>query len=115
MASETEQIGPAGSPPPPRGRAHGFRRRDLLLLIAVLAVVGALTAVLIHGPSKTTALGEAVTPAHRGAFAGLTIAPKAAPPLVLHNYLGNGVNIASFRGKAVLVTFLYTHCPDICP
>ena len=38
-----------------------------------------------------------------------------APPLALHNYLGQPVNIDSYRGKAVLVTFLYTNCPDICP
>ena len=25
------------------------------------------------------------------------------------------MNIAAYRGKAVLVTFLYTHCPDVCP
>jgi protein SCO1/2 len=25
------------------------------------------------------------------------------------------VNIDQYRGKAVLVTFLYTHCPEICP
>ena len=38
-----------------------------------------------------------------------------APPLTLRNYLGQPVNIASYRGKAVLVTFIYTHCPDVCP
>ena len=38
-----------------------------------------------------------------------------APPLALHNYLGQPVNIDSYRGKAVLVTFIYTHCPDVCP
>jgi len=115
MATETEQTGPASGSEPPRPRGHAFKARDGLLLVALLAVVGALAAVLIHGPSKQTALGEVVTPEHRGAFDGLTITPKAAPPLVLRNYLGNTVNIASFRGKAVLVTFLYTHCPDICP
>jgi protein SCO1/2 len=41
--------------------------------------------------------------------------PRAAPPLALRNYLGQPVNIAADRGKAVLVTFLYTHCPDVCP
>ena len=41
--------------------------------------------------------------------------PKPAPPLALDNYLGTPVNLASYRGKAVLVTFLYTHCPDVCP
>ena len=25
------------------------------------------------------------------------------------------MNIDSYRGKAVLVTFLYTNCPDVCP
>jgi protein SCO1/2 len=25
------------------------------------------------------------------------------------------VDLKQFRGKAVLVTFIYTHCPDICP
>ena len=41
--------------------------------------------------------------------------PQQAPPLELRNYLGQKVNIDSYRGKAVLVTFLYTDCPDICP
>jgi protein SCO1/2 len=41
--------------------------------------------------------------------------PRPAPPLALRDYLGRQVNIASYRGKAVLVTFLYTHCPDVCP
>jgi protein SCO1/2 len=25
------------------------------------------------------------------------------------------VTLAAYRGRAVLVTFLYTHCPDVCP
>ena len=37
--------------------------------------------------------------------------PKPAPPLALRNYLGQPVNIDSYRGKVVLVTFLYTTCP----
>lgn len=37
------------------------------------------------------------------------------PPLSLRNYLGQRVNIDQYRGKAVLVTFIYTHCPDVCP
>ncbi len=40
---------------------------------------------------------------------------QQAPPLVLRNYLGQKVNLDSYRGKAVLVTFVYTHCPDVCP
>jgi protein SCO1/2 len=48
---------------------------------------------------------------------GLILKPrKPAPALVLHNYIGaKPVSLAAFRGKAVLVTFVYTHCPDVCP
>ncbi|MGA2321988.1 MAG: SCO family protein, partial [Solirubrobacteraceae bacterium] len=46
---------------------------------------------------------------------GLLTPVTSAPPLALSNYLGQPVNIDSYRGKAVLVTFLYTNCPDICP
>ncbi|HTY96282.1 MAG TPA: SCO family protein, partial [Solirubrobacteraceae bacterium] len=50
-------------------------------------------------------------------FDGSVLQPThQAPPLAtLHNYLGQPVNIAAYRGKAVFVTFLYTHCPDVCP
>ncbi len=34
---------------------------------------------------------------------------------MLTDSVGKQVNIDQFRGKAVLVTFIYTHCPDICP
>ena len=38
-----------------------------------------------------------------------------APPLKLQNSLGKPVNIDDYRGKAVLITFIYDHCPDVCP
>jgi protein SCO1 len=41
--------------------------------------------------------------------------PKPVPPLKLKDSTGKPFDIASFKGKAVLVTFLYVHCPDVCP
>jgi protein SCO1 len=41
--------------------------------------------------------------------------PKPAPVLRLKDSTGKPFNLAGERGKAVLVTFLYTHCPDVCP
>ena len=48
---------------------------------------------------------------------GLILKPrKPAPPLVLHNYTSRTpVSLAQFRGKAVLLSFVYTHCPNVCP
>ncbi len=49
-------------------------------------------------------------------FAGTAAIPlKPAPPLALEDSLGRRVNLEQYRGKAVLVTFIYTHCPDVCP
>ena len=41
--------------------------------------------------------------------------PWPAPSLALRNYTGQPVNLSAFRGKAVLVTFVYTHCQNVCP
>jgi protein SCO1/2 len=73
----------------------------LLLLTVTLATV------LLAGCGATTAkqpfAGAAVTP------------PRQAQPIALHDAWGRPVTLASQRGRYVLVTFLYVHCPDVCP
>jgi protein SCO1/2 len=39
----------------------------------------------------------------------------ATPDFALKDSLGHLVRLSQFRGKAVLLTFIYTHCPDVCP
>jgi protein SCO1 len=83
-------------------------------LLAALLLVG-VTAVAGCGGSSSSS-SKAAGAVHVKYDAAGTLTPvRAAPPLELHNYLGQKVNIASYRGKAVLVTFIYTHCPDVCP
>ncbi len=49
-------------------------------------------------------------------FDGPTIANPSRPPLfALHDQDGHVVRLADQRGNVVLITFLYTHCPDVCP
>ncbi|MFN8160233.1 MAG: SCO family protein [Solirubrobacterales bacterium] len=49
-------------------------------------------------------------------FAGSAVdPPKPAPPLRLRDSAGRLVDLRDLRGKGVLVTFVYTHCPDVCP
>ena len=41
--------------------------------------------------------------------------PSPAPDFDLVDQNGNEVNLTQFEGKIVVVTFVYTHCPDVCP
>ena len=72
------------------------------------------------------ALGAAVLAANRGngqdsetassAFAGARMpAGVRAPAFVLRDQDGRRVSMRSFRGRPVVVTFLYTHCQHSCP
>ena len=65
--------------------------------------------------SRSLPGGAQQSAAGSGFYGTLTLPAKAAPPIDLRNYLGQPVRSSSYRGKAVLVTFLYANCPDICP
>jgi protein SCO1 len=103
-------------PAPPAGRRGlALRRRDLAVLSVALVVLGILLYLLIRPAGTAGINGSSVSSTHR-AYAGLAeTRPLPAPALKLDNYLGTPFNLASYRGKAVFVTFLYTHCPDVCP
>src|SRR5207245_9916824 len=38
-----------------------------------------------------------------------------APNFSLIDQSGKQVSLSHFKGKPVVLTFLYTHCPDVCP
>ena len=41
--------------------------------------------------------------------------PAPSPDFALRDSTGKLVRLSQYRGKAVLLTFIYTHCPDVCP
>ena len=80
-----------------------LRAVGLLLVVAVLAGCGSSkSAQTTTAPQQRFAGGE-LTP------------PKTAPPIALHDVNGTRVTLAAQRGRYALVTFIYTHCPDVCP
>lgn len=66
-------------------------------------------------PSRTSAQSSEPASSVPNYYGVAKIPPTPAPPLLLPDSLGRQVNLDQFRGKAVLVTFIYDHCPDICP
>jgi protein SCO1/2 len=100
----------AQSPPSKSGA------RLLLPILVIVVILAGVTLLLVGGSSKPALPGNAAT-ARTAAFEGSTLEPpQPAPPLsTLHNYDGASFNLAAERGRAVFVTFLYAHCPDVCP
>jgi protein SCO1/2 len=51
-----------------------------------------------------------------GGFDGPTVEhPVRVPDFALRDQNGRMVRLSAQRGRVVLLTFLYTHCPDVCP
>ena len=47
---------------------------------------------------------------------GTEITPAAAPDFTLVDGLtGRSTTLSALQGKVVVLSFLYTHCPDVCP
>ncbi len=59
-------------------------------------------------PAVVLALGLLAAPAPAQAA-------SPAPDFTLVNQEGKRISLQQFRGRLVILTFLYTHCPDICP
>lgn len=80
-----------------RGTTGGRSRRRFLGALLLAAARGAAAA----GPQALS--GKDVTARHLGGVLDLT------------DHLGRRRRLADFRGKAVLLFFGYTRCPDVCP
>ncbi len=96
--SQTPQpsTGPVGTP-------RVLRRR---LWPVVVAAVGAFVwgaAAWPHALRPLPLAGAVLTP------------PVAASGFHLPDQDGRVVSLSDLRGKVVALTFLYTHCPDVCP
>jgi protein SCO1/2 len=109
-------AGEGGAPTgPDRGR-RGLDRRMALPLIVIVVIAGGFALLFQHTSHNSQPLAGNASSAKSASFLGNELSPpKQAPSLALRNYLGAHVNIAQYHGKALLVTFLYTHCPDVCP
>jgi protein SCO1/2 len=80
-------------------------RRAFVLSVLLLAGCGNDAPRLVDAP-----------PPVKGTFAGSALTtPRAAPPLSLKDASGRRFTLGERRGRYTLVTFLYTHCPDVCP
>lgn len=64
---------------------------------------------------KAEVLEEQAAPGRAGALAAVAPAQDLAPEFALTDQSGAEVTLAGLRGKALLIDFIYTHCPGPCP
>jgi protein SCO1 len=81
-------------------------RRTLPLLAVLL---------LAAGCGSSAAKVDEPTPMNQTFAGGELRPPRVAPPLALQDASGRRFTMSGQRGRYVLVTFIYTHCPDVCP
>jgi len=88
-----------------------MRRAPLALaLLAALAACGG------GGGHEHGAAASVTVTGGSGRFAGGELdPPRPTPDFTLTDQTGQKVSMADQRGKLVLLTFLYTNCPDVCP
>jgi protein SCO1/2 len=92
-------------------------RKPLAAVLALLAVVLVAsgcggTAEEGGGPAAVVESTEQPDDGWAGAALGK---PGVAPDFTLTDQEGKRVRLGDLRGKIVLLTFLYTQCPDVCP
>jgi protein SCO1 len=104
------------SEPPSEPPARAGLSPSILLALAVLVAIAGGVALLTTGGGKSRPNAAGVQGVPSQKYRGSLASPaEPVPPLSLRSYNGRRVNIDQYRGKAVLVTFLYTKCPDVCP
>jgi protein SCO1/2 len=100
-------------------RSRSISTRSIAALLAVVAVLALAATGCGGNASSTTAqqssAGSSAATDNSKYSGGEATPPEPAAPLALHDSLGRPVNLRQYRGKAVLLTFIYTHCPDVCP
>jgi protein SCO1/2 len=75
-----------------------MRRWGLLVVVLVLASAG-----IARAAGSPPFVGPRIT--H----------PAVTPDFALRDQNGRLIRLSAQRGKVVVLTFLYTHCPDLCP
>lgn len=74
------------------------------------------TSITSHDEHMSPAVVETDTTAEDSEFRGRQVDPRTeAPALGLKSHEGRMVRVEDLRGKVVMVSFLFTQCPDICP
>lgn len=96
----------------PATTAAGSRGPSLRRLVGLAILLPVLFSGLLVGAYLLRPQEVVPTPAP---YQGTRLDGQPAPDFSLHSVDGQAVRLADFRGKPVVLTFVYSTCPDVCP
>lgn len=85
------------------------------LSVITLALLVVLIVAFLSLRNSTAGVVKTNSSASQTGLQGTDLGSIPAPDFQLKDQLGNSIALAQFKGKPVVLTFLYTHCPDVCP
>lgn len=80
-----------------------------VLVVVIVTLLGSRT-----GGSSSTAPNTTPT-VNQSGLQGTDLGGTPAPNFRLTDQFGKPIALSQFKGKPIILTFLYTHCPDQCP
>ncbi|MEA2448585.1 MAG: hypothetical protein QOG63_517 [Thermoleophilaceae bacterium] len=92
------------------------RLAAILLAAGVVSLAAIVVGVIGLSQAQTEPSAQPVAHAPASPFEGAVLPPGVkAPDFALRDENGRRVTMRQYRGKVVVVTFLYSHCKEECP
>jgi protein SCO1 len=84
-------------------------RLSVITLALLVVIIVALWGV------RSSNNGVAAANQNTSGLQGTDLGSTPAPNFRLTDQFGQTISLSQFRGKPVVLTFMYTRCPDVCP
>jgi protein SCO1/2 len=95
----------------PRSVRLALATAAALVLAIVLAIAAILSPTGGHGSSSQA---QAISAGEESGFDGAALPSVPAPGFTLSDQSGRPISLSEYRGRVVIVTFLYSTCGDTC-
>jgi protein SCO1/2 len=82
----------------------------VILIVAITPFASSSILTAIH-----SVIGNTSNTTPPASLQATDLGKQPAPNFRLSDQEGKQISLAQFKGKPVVLTFLYTHCPDVCP
>jgi protein SCO1 len=92
-----------------------WRLASRLSVITCAVLVIIMVTLLQRHPTPVATPEVDTTTSSATGLQGTDLGATPAPDFRLTDQFGKQVSLSDLKGKPVVLTFLYTHCPDICP